>query len=378
MLSTVAKSMVMEISDSKNNSDPKKLIVEELEDTVGSGLTICITNRDGNVIAKSQTDAPESPASDGSNWRIHSVRLKNGEIAVVAVPWAKTRAALRSHVLTLAWLGSFVVLIASVGAWLLVGRTLTPISSLARQAHASSANSLALTLVSPSGDYEMVELVNTLNGLLQRITETTAAKGRFYSAASHELRTPLQALSGHLELALSKDRTLEEYRATVEEAYVQTRRLISLVRALLFLYQLDPSASLPARQPIDIVTVCNRLLGYFQPIIGERGLQISSKMPNEAEVLTPPDHFDMLIRNLLENACKYTPENGEIHLTIEVTNGSIHLEVLNDYPVSEDWNPEELFEPFVRPDVSRNFKTGGTGLGLAICKSIADVNGWDF
>jgi signal transduction histidine kinase len=88
---------------------------------------------------------------------------------------------------------------------------------------------------SPSADQEMVELVSTLNGFLHRLSESVAVQGRFYAAASHELRTPLQALSGHLGLGLSSPRSSEEYRAILQEAHRQARRLKILVQDLLLL-----------------------------------------------------------------------------------------------------------------------------------------------
>lgn len=376
VLMAAAKSVVLEYSSPHKSYNPAGLIEEEREDLRGSNLAISITDSGGHVLGKSQKNAPGLSPVDGGNWRVLTAKLKNGDIVVVGMPWAKTRGALRYHAIALIWLGLFVVVITSVGAWLLVGRTLTPISVLVGQAKASSADNLAISLEPPSQDYEMVELVDTLNGLLCRITETAAAKGRFYSAASHELRTPLQALSGHLELALNRDRTTDEYKVVVGEAYEQARRLISLVRALLFLYQLDSSTMLPPKEPIDLVDVCRRSLSHFQPVIEERGLKVHVRTPAEVDILAPPNHIDMLVRNLVENAAKYASEHGQVNLAILVEANVVRLEVVNDCAVASNWKSGELFEPFSRPDSSRNSKTGGTGLGLAICKSIADANGW--
>ena len=99
---------------------------------------------------------------------------------------------------------------ATLGAWLLVGRTLSPYRQpVAAGADGDGGGSGQARLTAPSQDAEVVELVSTLNDLLTRQREANAARGRFYAAASHELRTPLQALSGHLELALQRPRTGE-------------------------------------------------------------------------------------------------------------------------------------------------------------------------
>lgn len=378
LIAAVAKRAMLESSDSKEHYNPSEMIEELGEDLRGSNLALSVTDGSGKVIGKSQRNAPGLSSVHDRDWRASVVKLENGDTVVVGMPWAKTRNSLNFHAIALLSLGAFVVLIASVGAWFLVGRALTPIPLLARQAKASSADdNLAISLKPPSEDREMVELVDTLNGLLRRVTETAAAKGRFYSAASHELRTPLQALSGHLELALSRDRTKEEYKAAAEEAYVQTRRLIALVRALLFLYQLDSSTALPASEPVDLVNTCKRSLSHSRPLIQDRGLRVNVQTPPELSIIAPPSHIDMLVRNIVENAAKYAPEHGLIDLSLTSTAHAIQLEISNECAAPPNWNVDELFEPFSRPDASRNAKTGGTGLGLAICKAIADANDWE-
>lgn len=374
LLISAAKRAVSELSELHKPYEPADLIEEEREELRETNLAMTIIDRDGRPIAKSQSNAPIS--SKYNNWHVAKLTLGNGDTIIVGIPWKKTREALKYHGIMLGFLGLIATIIASIGAWLLVGRTLNPISSLARQAKASSTDNLNLNLASPSQDYEMVELVATLNGLLRRITEATAAKGRFYSAASHELRTPLQALSGHLELALSRDRTTDEYKAVVKEAYTQARRLISLSRALLFLYQLDSSTELPPQEPVNLAAVCQRSISNLQPIIKERQLEMCVQTPTEAEILAPPSHIEMLVRNLLENAVKYATDNGRVELSISLNPGSVRLEIVNSCSEAPKCTPEDLIEPFSRLDVSRNSQTGGTGLGLAICKAIVDADGW--
>jgi len=218
--------------------------------------------------------------------------------------------------------------------------------------------------------------VDTLNDLLRRLTDSAATKGRFYSAASHELRTPLQALSGHLELALRHDRSNEEYRATIEEAYVQTKRLISLSRALLLLYQLDSSTALPPNEPVDLVEICKRSIAHCSQLIVERSLRIDLRSPEETRAFAPPNHIEILMRNLIENAAKYSSEHGRVVVEIEKGSKEIRLKITNDCVLPPEWDSTRIFEPFSRPDLSRNSKTGGVGLGLTICKAIADTNGW--
>ena len=214
----------------------------------------------------------------------------------------------------------------------------------------------------------------TLNGLLSRLSDAAAMRGRFYAAASHELRTPLQALSGHLELALTRPRSAETYREVIAEAQTQSHRLMSLVRDLLLLNQLD-SATRPAAETVDPGAACERALNQMASVITSRGLQVESRWESAAEIVAPPTHLEMLTRNLIENAVKYASENGTVRISF--TDNGQTLEVFNSSEPIPNWDSEKLFEPFYRMDASRNAKTGGNGLGLAICKAIADANGWE-
>jgi len=274
--------------------------------------------------------------------------------------------------------GLSIIVIGAVGAgaWFMVGRVLLPIRQLARQTSQASAEHLSVRLESPSKDAEMRDLVDTLNGLLDRVYETAEIKGRFYAAASHELRTPLQALSGHLELASSRKRTAEEYEEVVKESYKQTRRLISLVQGLLFLHQVDSRTNSP-QEPVNLSESCESALEMMYSLGTTRNLRIKESFAPNIRIKAVPSHAEVLARNLIENAVKYATEGGEIAITLKVENDQVLLEVVNDFPDDVKIATENVFEPFYRDDTSRNSKTGGNGLGLAICRAVSIANGWE-
>jgi two-component system heavy metal sensor histidine kinase CusS len=267
------------------------------------------------------------------------------------------------------------VLAVGLGSWLVVGRTLSPIRALSRQAAAASANDAETRLVPPSQDLEMSELVSTLNGFLDRIRDASEEKARFYAAASHELRTPLQALSGHLEVALAQPRTADDYQATVQEALVQTHRLVSLVEAILLLHQLQSTVhAVPG--PVCLSAEIEDQIQSIQPLLEARQLRL--RVCIEPEVIVPsiPMHVSVLVRNLLENAAKYSVESGDLNVSLAVSSGRAAFRIENQVgALSID--RARLYEPFYRLDASRSARSGGNGLGLAICRAVANANGWN-
>jgi signal transduction histidine kinase len=350
------------------------LLQDMQDDLQPNGMAMLVADSSGHVLAQSQRRIFTWPRERDDGWRVAAEPLGK-DVVVIGLPWRKTEHSLHNQEIALFTLGLLVVAAAGIGAWMLVGRTLSPIGSLSRQAQMASVDSLRLNLQSPSHDVEIVDLVTTLNGLLTRVAETAAARGRFHAAASHELRTPLQALSGHLELALNRPRTNEEYRGIVQEAYTQTRRLTSLTRDLLLLHQLD-SAPPPIAEPVDLTDIVERLLTAFGPTIETQHLRLQCALPPAIDLCAPPTHAEMLLRNLIENAVKYARPGGCVCIEIERLPEATQVEIFNECAPLRDWNPEKLFEPLYRPDASRNARTGGTGLGLAICRAIAGVNGW--
>lgn len=267
------------------------------------------------------------------------------------------------------------MVLVALGAFLLVGKTLSPIASLSSQAATASTDNLQIALTAPSQDAEIVDLVTTLNGLLGRIAQTSAAKGRFYAAASHELRTPLQALSGHLELALTRQRTAEEYEKVIGEAHHQAVRLIELVQDLLLLHQLD--TSLPRdHEAVDLASAFHSAMEALEPLVELRNLTVDWDQTDAGEIHSIHSHAHILVRNILENAAKYADVGSHIQVALRRDQGAIVFEVVNRCAAAKALNVDKLFEPFYRPDVSRNSKTGGNGLGLAICRAIANANGW--
>ena len=364
-----------ELSEEGGLKKADELVREENELLERVDGAMFIVDGRGNLIARSRRRVPRWPRMGDDGWRVAAVTTP-GATVVIGIPWWKTRDALQGQALLLLGGLAWAAAITSAGAWILVGRTLRPIGVLARQAHAASTEDLRVRLKAPSDDAEGTDLVATFNQLLERLTQSAAARGRFYAAASHELRTPLQALSGHLELALTQKRSSEEYRSLVTEAYGQTRRLTRLVQELLLLNQLHQRTSRPPTEAVDLVDAAERLMLQLDGAFAAQRLKVSRDVPDTAEIEAPTAHVEIILRNLLENAAKYAAPATTVSLRVARDNAAWVFEVSNECSAPLDVPPGQLFEPFVRAGASRTSRTGGNGLGLAISKAVADANGW--
>lgn len=359
--------------ESEERPQVRSELLEESRALENFDLALLAVDAQGQIVAHSRGRIPPLPGATSPDWRVSTFSLR-AHTFVVGLYWLPVEAALQAQERTLICLAAICCVFGSLGAWLLVGRTLSPIGRLAAQAGSVPVDSPAAQLHAPSADVEIVELTRTLNSLLARQSEAAAARGRFYAAASHELRTPLQALSGHLELAIARPRTLEEYRSALQEAHTQTGRLSALVRDVLLLNQLDMGPP-PAAASVDLAAVCSGALSALSGCIAERGLHVETALPPALEIEAPPTHVAMLASNLLENAVKYASPKGWLAVSASGESGAWRLKVCNMCVLPAE-GVARLFEPFHSPEAFRSAAVRGNGLGLAICKAICAANGW--
>lgn len=328
-----------------------------------------VSDPDGTVLWKSDSDAPKWPYPPKATTTL----AQEGDLSLW-INYQEDALDLGPDARGLAIITATALLAVGLGSWLLVGRTLSPIRSLSRQAAEAGASDTDSRLVSPSQDLEMRELVSTLNGFLDRIRETSEEKARFYAAASHELRTPLQALSGHLEVALAQSRSAEEYQGTVHEALAQTQRLVSLVEGILLLHQLQ-SPTHASRERVCLSTEIEDQIRSIQPLVEARRLRLDTRIEPGIVIGSFPMHVSVLVRNLVENAAKYSVASGEVSISLDSSAGRPTMRIANQVD-SMPMDRARLFEPFYRVDASRSAKSGGNGLGLAICRAVVKANGW--
>jgi signal transduction histidine kinase len=371
MLSQSAREFQGEWRESRHIFTPLQLARIEGNELGERGIDLIFFAPNGKILVAPQKFHGRWPPQSNETWRSRRIVLDEYS-AVLAVPWSRRARELSEFAWQLAALSTLVLAACALGAWLLVGHVLAPLSALSQQAQTASIRDARTRLVPPSNDLEMKVLVQTLNDLLARLEADARSKARFYAAASHELRTPLQSLSGFLELGLSRPRPAEELRVTLQEARAQSDNLIVLVNDLLMLNQLETTTIHQENEEVDVADVAERALQKLAADIAQKSLRVNFEADEAQTLRAPWSHLEMLLRNLLENAVKYSPPGGALF----VKYGARTFEVKNQCAKIAGWDEEKIFEPFFRPDASRTSQTGGNGLGLAICKAICDANEW--
>ena len=377
ILDTVAKELLEEMEPSESAEDDFPEMVEEINEATfqTSERLVVIHLKGDRVVARSHVGAPNWPIDSSREWIAVVLPYHEDQLAA-ALYVGEIHEDLNRQAIVFAAVCLGILLLTTLGSWFLVGAVLSPIGELSHQAR-SAETSLDARLVPSSSDLEITELVTTFNLLLDRLTESATLRSRFYAAASHELRTPLQALSGHLELALNKERDPADYRAALSEAQTQTQRLISLTQALLTLNRLEVD-SLGQYETVDLVDCCENEWIQLKEKAKVKELKLTCDLPQSIRFVTLPSYLAILVRNLLENAVKYTPQGGDLRLTLTPgPQGAVAtLTIFNECQAIGKADFPRLEEPFFRPEQSRQSPTRGNGLGLPICGAIARKQGW--
>lgn len=301
----------------------------------------------------------------GQPWRAYGLQTFNGVIQIaqpIRVRERLARAAAWRIVIPLILL--LPVMIAFV-AWT-VGRGLLPLRRLTADVQRRDARSLA-PLGGEHFPTEIAPLVAELNRLLERLRRSFALQREFTADAAHELRSPLTALRLQLQLL---------DRAPDEAARVEARtrlgdgveRAIHLVEQLLALARTDPHES-ASDVAVNLAAVAAQGITDTHLLALSRGIDLSLESPAVVAVHGDAEALRTLVRNLLDNAVRYTPTPGSVRVHCSESSQGAIFEVVDSgdgIPVAER---ERVFDRFYRRAASQE---QGTGLGLAIVKAIAD------
>ncbi|HSD25616.1 MAG TPA: HAMP domain-containing sensor histidine kinase [Solirubrobacterales bacterium] len=257
-------------------------------------------------------------------------------------------------------------------------RPIKGLTGLARQI--TSTRDPSKRIPAPPTDDEVGELARTMDGMLQALDEARSEREQalerqreFVADASHELRTPLTSIQANLELLHAEGAGSDDDRHAIDSALSSTKRMSGLVSDLLLLARADAGRQV-ARTDIDLTQIAAGALEEVEPLAGERHLE--SHLEGPLPISGNPDELHRMIRNLLENAVRHTPEKTTVELTARQDGDEALLEVLDDGPGIPAGIEEHLFDRFVHGDgPADTVSGGGTGLGLAIVRAVAQSHG---
>ncbi|KZT17628.1 two-component sensor histidine kinase [Acidovorax sp. GW101-3H11] len=303
----------------------------------------------------------------GGTYRVFSMQTRSQVIQVaqnMAVRQGMARSLALRTLAPLAFMAPLLVL----AVWWGVSRSLAPVERVRRQLAQRQADDL-----SPVSDAQLPDevqpLVSELNLLFERVQRAFEAQEHFVADAAHELRSPLAALRLQLQgLQRAGDdaaraQAIERLSAGIDRATRLVEQLLTLARQ---------EASSTASEPVDLRTVAQLALADVAPAAQARGMDVGLL---DSDAITVPGNAEalrMLVRNLLDNAIKYTPPGGQVDVQVSTDHGRALLTVEDSGPGIAPEHRERVMQRFVRETAEG---APGSGLGLAIVQAIAQRHG---
>ena len=326
------------------------------------------------------------PDNEGRGWRIVAVPLENlsGSL-VVALPTDSNNGLVRQYRAIGLGFGTVLLLLSGLSIWLTITRALRPLKEVERTAAAVASGDTHQRLMQLEGTTEMARVNRSLNTMLDSIDQALSDRSKtveqmrvFLADASHELRTPLVSVRGYAELyrmgALKDKASLDDAIGRIESEAI---RMTSLVENLLALARIDEVQPLQ-KSEIDMVSICRDAAKDVAVAEFKRRIVVcdldGEPLDREATVRMVADANAMrqVLINLLANASRFTPEDGQVEVALANTADSFVLEVRDHGEGIPEALREKVFERFFRADSSRNRGTGGSGLGLSICQALIE------
>jgi two-component system phosphate regulon sensor histidine kinase PhoR len=214
--------------------------------------------------------------------------------------------------------------------------------------------------------------------VLHDITDLKAAdqiRRDFVANVSHELRTPLTAIKGYAEALLDDPDDEDARERFLDIIHRHATRMERLVKDLLRLARLDAGQEVVEYAPCDLQAIATGIAADFEALVREKRQFVSIAIqPEVRTIVSDPAKLHDVLRNLVENAVNYTPEDGLIEVQARQLGDLVELTVSDSGPGVPEQDLTRVFERFYRVDKSRT-RPGGTGLGLAIVKHIVQVMG---
>lgn len=253
--------------------------------------------------------------------------------------------------------------------WLITGRGLAPLQRVSREVAQRAPQRLDPLAVAGTPE-EILPLVQSLNTLFRRLEQAFESERRFTADAAHELRTPLAALKTQAQVALRAGDAGQRSQA-LQQVIQGVDRATHLVQQLLTLARLDPQTGAMAGAKIDLQALAASVLAEIAPAAVAKDIELTLA-EGSGSVLGDATALGILIRNLADNAVRYTPPAGRVTVSVAQSGGEVMLEVTDTGPGIPPEERARVLERFYRVLGSGEI---GSGLGLSIVKRIAELHG---
>ncbi|MEX3954615.1 heavy metal sensor histidine kinase [Trinickia sp. EG282A] len=262
--------------------------------------------------------------------------------------------------------------------WMLSREALRPVRDIAASAATITVEKLDTRIDVENVPTELSALTQSLNAMLDRLHRGFERISQYTADLAHDMRTPLGNLRGSAEVALARERTVEEYQAVLASNLEECERLSRMIESVLFLARAEHPQFVTQLRELDAVEELTRIAQYFEGVADDGGIRLSVKGDASVKLRADVELMRRAINNLLANALRYTPPGKEIALEAARAEDGTRIVVANEGAPIDPALLERIFDRFYRADPARKSEpssVGSAGLGLAIVRTIMELHG---
>ncbi len=258
--------------------------------------------------------------------------------------------------------------------WLAAHRGLAPLRAMKQHAATVSGQHLGARMAVDAVPIEMAALAQELNRMLDRLQEDFRRLSEFSSDLAHELRTPISNLLTQTQVALSSKRDATTYREILASNAEEFQRLARMVSDMLFLAKTEHGVDLPSKERFSAAQECVALIDFYEAVAEEKRVRLD--LQGDAHIVGDRLMFRRAVSNLLSNALRHVPQQGEVRISIHKDQSTAEVTVANTGEEIDQKLLPRLFDRFYLADPSRAHpQSEGAGLGLSITRAIVEAHG---
>ena len=314
-----------------------------------------------------------------NNYLVSRIKIKHheGKISIIEIATTKDilTTTLENILYILGFILPIILILSVIGGNFLIYKSFLPIENILSQLKKINANDLSARLNSSKNEDEINQLVNEVNSLLKRLEASFEKISQFSSDASHELKTPLTIIRGEIEIALRKERSIDEYKDALNSSLNEIIIIEQTINDLLFLAKNEKDLIIEKQENFYFDEIVDESINETKNFAKLHQIDIKLIVEDTIEFNGYSNLLKIAIKNILKNAIQFSYKNSQVIVKNYKKDVFFNISV-QDFGIGIAKNEQiKIFEKFYRTDKSRNKNSGGTGLGMSILKKIVDIHG---
>ena len=262
----------------------------------------------------------------------------------------------------------FIIIFSAVSGWLLIRKALSGVETITGTAQNITGTSLEKRVEVSGNKDELDHLAITFNAMLDRIEELVKNIREMSDNIAHDLKTPIARIRGFAELSLIHEENMEDYRAMASNTIEESDRLLDMINTMLVISRAEAGEGEFEFKRTDLSRMIKSACELFAPLAEDKNIEFNQTIEDRILIVADIKMLQRAFSNLLDNAIKYTPENGRINVIVFTENHYITIKIEDTGIGIALEDIEKIFQRFYRTESSRT--SAGTGLGLSLARTI--------